>query len=144
MVGAGNLILCFLYQIQDFFCTFPENQSFFRQRDLAGTLCAADQQLFSKLLFHIFNLRGQCGLGEMKRLGGPYDALFSCDGKKILQYPYFHIYAPSYCSDLFTTLFLSLKEALPEDTSMPFGNIKETRKDTSMPFGNNKETLNKS
>ena len=27
----------------------------------------------------------------MKGLGSPYNALFSCNGKKVLKYPYFHI-----------------------------------------------------
>ena len=35
----------------------------------------------------------------MKGLGSPYNALFSCNGKKVLKYPYFHIF-PHFCADL--------------------------------------------
>ena len=34
----------------------------------------------------------------MKGFGSSYDALFSCDGKKVLKYPYFHIFAILYPS----------------------------------------------
>lgn len=91
-IGECNFMFRFLYQIQNFFCPFPEDHPLFCQCHFAGAFCAADQQLLSQLFFHVFDLRGKCGLGEMERFGSPYNALFPCDGEKILKYPDFHIH----------------------------------------------------
>ena len=87
VVRECNFMFGFLYQIQDFFRSFPEDHPFFCQCHFAGAFRAADQQLFSQFFLHVFDLCGKRGLGEVKGFGGPYDALFPCDGEKILKYP---------------------------------------------------------
>ena len=44
----------------------------------------------------------------MKGLGSPYDALLSCNGKKVLKYPYFHSYTPCALWRAYQSIFENL------------------------------------
>ena len=92
--GEGNFSFCFLYQLQDLFRALSQDHPFFCQNDLSRAFCAPDHKLFSKLFFHIFQLGGKSGLGEMERFGRAGNALFPRHSQEILKNTQFHINVP--------------------------------------------------
>ena len=74
IITYADLIFCSSDQIQDFFC----------QSHFAGTFRPAYEKLLSEFSFQTLDLSGECGLRKVKAFRSVYDALFPCNGKKII------------------------------------------------------------
>ena len=84
LIGKSNLIFRHVNQLKNLLRPLAKQHSFLGQKHLAGAFGAADQQLFAKLLFKMFQLCGESGLREVQRLCRAGDALFSGHSQKIL------------------------------------------------------------
>ena len=94
---AGNHLIgqCYLAfghpdQLQDLLRPLAQEHPFLSQQHLSGTLCAADQKLFSQFLLQGLQLGGKGWLRNVQRLRRGRNVLLSGHCQKILQYSQLH------------------------------------------------------